>query len=755
MTLHTESSAFARLGSVDMSVRGFGLKATLLFTLLLSAACGEEKAQAYIPPGTTGGGNNGKNNGVGMGDASIDSGPGGTDLDANGGNGNGSGGEPDASSAGGMDASMDASVDAGMDAGKDAGKDAGEDAGDDSDAGDASAPVIEAPYVTVVTPLPATDPDVDEVLTGTQVTVTCEVIPFPGGSPVDTESVKVAVYQGDSVIPTGALAPAQSIGNNLFRVTNFNLGALNAGKLRFECTASDTQDRTRSAIISTLYDRGPSITFTSPSNNAVVSRASQVLVEFNVSPNDLTASDTESDIGTVSLLVGGKDVSMFGAEPLVHDTVDPARYTYTIKFNDPQLFPSPPTLLELKVNATNKRTANAASATRTIAINVDGDGPTISITKPVDLQMVGSQIIINANVTDGLSGIKPGSVIVRVEDSDEIEEPLTPSGGAGLYVGGIQTGAFNDLSNPAAPKRSELTLNLFAEDNAGNESFAEVSVYLDNVPPWVSLNPPMIREIFTSTVPGGGLGPVCSLPFDPVGNNAANPNEDLDPVALFRAFVWERTVEVQGAITLYYAGIDNALTSTAVQLWLQKAPGVPMLRDTGTDGFCDSVDSTRGILLTLRPVSYNQPTYSLSTSAHLASAPDATNVCSVGTLNTNQPAMCQNTEMTYVTRHTYTTAGVNTPVIYARDPTNAYQATSNDCTGRGWQPGFTGGWTCATALATDLVGNTGIAEPMPVCFDLNPGDCPDNNPPPTLDCTNNCELRDVDLEWGRSPIIQR
>ncbi len=413
-----------------------------------------------------------------------------------------------------------------------------------------------------------------------------------------------------------------------------------------------------------------------------------------------------------------------GIQKLVQDPADATHYTYVLKFSDPVLFPSVPDTLQIRVEAKNLRSPAPASATRSINISIDATGPVIAIAKPTAGQIIGSEIPLQLTVTDAKSGVKPLSVVARVQGVNNFSEVLTAIGGD-TYIGTLQTADFG--------RRQDITINIVAQDNAGNETPASVFVYVDDVPPWVSLDPPNMRE--------RGPDGVCSIPFDPLGS-AVGDRSVVVSIGLFRAFVWERTVEVVGATTYYYSMVDDS----KVEIWIQTSPDKPILIDTGDDGECDDVNIDAGVFDRLTPLSYRGgsiPDRSAN-ALHLDASPYVGDAyCSAGNQTFTQSKMCANSDMSYAMRHSITTA--DTAVVYGRGPLGAYQATALDCTGRSWTPGVPNGWTCATARATDKAGNRGIATPIKICFG---NDC-SAEPPPTLSCTDNCTLRDIDVNWHR------
>jgi hypothetical protein len=534
--------------------------------------------------------------------------------------------------------------------------------------------------------------------------------------------------------------------------------------LAFECRGQDTAERTSSATIETLFDKGPSVSFNKPADKTVVSIEDDVLIEFFVKPSPLTLADQESSIDRVELRLNGTAVSP------TQDSVDASRYSYLADFSNTSVFPSAITELEIEVRATNLRSPTAVTANKAISINVDGDGPSIAITSPTAqgtaIPIVGSKVTLQATISDTLSGLKDGTARVEVQVAGRTDTwHLTRIGATNSYVGSFQSKVYTQTDSPNQ-RRAQLTLNFVAEDNAGNETRRDQRVNIDDVSPWVSLDPPSVREItFGALQLSAGNGDVCSVAFDPLGS-AVGDGQVLYPIATYRTLVWERAVEVPGAPTLYYAGVDNA----KVELWVQGDTEAPLLIDTDADGFCDAINktplgATAPILVSLKPVNFYAtngfPPRTADYVKWLGSGtdPDPSGICDPGTVTAGPGPACQNSDMSYIIKQTFG-GTTNVPAVYAVDPTNSFGATNNDCTGIGWQTTTAGGWTCVAALASDASGNTGFAQPIRVCYELNGDDCPSGvgtftAPPTDLTCTDGCVLDARNQAWGRSRVIKR
>jgi hypothetical protein len=227
----------------------------------------------------------------------------------------------------------------------------------------------------------------------------------------------------------------------------------------------------------------------------------------------------------------------------------------------------------------------------------------------------------------------------------------------------------------------------------------------------------------------------CSIPFDPVGTDAANTGsiQSASGLVLFRAFVWERTNYVDGQKISYYSGIDQS----KVHLYLRPIPDpanpTPVEVDLVPDALnmCDSVaddlkngpnsvqtqldalttpnqdpDYT-GIDFPGAPVDFTADPAVPQTFGCVASGTKPVNLCAQ-----------KNSDMSHITYMNFTSETNNLQAVYAVSATSA--PTTLTCTGSQWNiseaGGIPDGWVCAVAEAVDLAGNIGISAPLPICL---------------------------------------
>src|SRR5450432_1958634 len=140
------------------------------------------------------------------------------------------------------------------------------------------------PKVTITNPVAATDPNVDPVVIGSQVTVVCSAkeSSIAGAKPVDPSTVKIAMLDG-----TGAIV--KSVNGTTTANTNeysapFVLTSAANGPISFTCTANDTASPVNqgSDQVDTLLDLGPNIVASKPVAGSAHNLLAPMDVEFTV-----------------------------------------------------------------------------------------------------------------------------------------------------------------------------------------------------------------------------------------------------------------------------------------------------------------------------------------------------------------------------------------------------------------------------------------------------------------------------------------
>lgn len=608
------------------------------------------------------------------------------------------------------------------------------DDGDRSDSG-SDAPTAD-PLVRLLHPVAALDPVLDDVLTDRQLEALCEVRPGSTGAPIAPTSVTVSVLVDQKVVLTQSTS---SEGPDTYKA-KLNLRDIPTGPVSIVCSAEDTAELPRAgeARVETFFDGGPTIRFVTPGDGAAVAATNLVPVVFAVVPAPLGATDPSADVdpASVELRVNGMQVV---PRPVPGK---PSDYAFDIDFSDTKLFPgSTVETVSLEVRARNLRGPVAALAQSSIQLLVDAVGPTIKLVRPLSGSIVGGQVEVAAEVTDALSGVDPGSLRFEIPHNAEAISYDLLASKPPLFAGTFQVGRYAG--------RSQLTINVIARDNAGNPSRLGITVELDTIPPWVSLDPPNVREITRSN---GS----CSSPFDPLGDDAVNDGSLMKGSDRFRMLVWERGIASSGATVVNLSGVDNK----TVALYVQGDLNVPLIIDVDGDGVCDAINTSPSpapkapLKLDFSPVTpmgaqFRATSPDLLTTepavGECGATPCPPNTCKLQGASGSAPDLCSGEgRMSSIIAHTQ--PGPVKPVVYALQPASG--STTLNCTGKTWQTTLAGGWACVAGSAVDLAGNLGISKPIRVCYS---SDCPE--PPPS--CTDGCTMPAVFAEQGMPRVISR
>lgn len=610
----------------------------------------------------------------------------------------------------GVDAGRDAATDAAMDAAADAAMDAAADAAS-SDAQAADAGAALGPMVSVMQPAATLDPLTGPVLTGASVQVVCKAIARSAQAPVDPTKVVVLVFTGTST--TTALEPIKA---NLSDTDTYKasvpLASLPTGRVRFRCAAADSTTAAATAFseVETYYDAGPVITFTNLTNDSVVRLGStpeiDLTIKFDVAPVPLADGDTAANVASVQLLVGDRMVPI--------DRQTGRSYEKDIDFKD---FFDGGAIDQVKIEviAANARGTMPTQVRKELNVKVDAVGPTVVVSAP-DAPggippIVGGTVRMQMTITDDRAGVAEGGdklyVVVHtvVDPAAQTKTfPLERVGATDLYTFSFDSGFFSNTRDIAA--------DIYAHDRADNQTKQAFPMRLDTVPPWISLDPPNVR-VLTTTSP-----PQASASFDPLGVSPRDGEVVLQG-ARFRALIWERGIIIPGQTETWISGVRN----NTVQFYAQDNASVPLLKDTDLDGVCDTINDAAELgvdvpfITSLSPV----PTGGLLPSSSLLeqSVPPAVTGSYDPYISSQNEVRCIGSEMQYVIAHEMSG---NPSAVYAHAPT----ASGLGCTGVSWDIGARGGWMCIAVAARDQagpVGNLGVSAPIRVCRKLSGSDC--------------------------------
>lgn len=637
-----------------------------------------------------------------------------------------------------------------MDAGgtkRDAGSDAGRvEAGTQTDgatsadgaSGTSEAGTSNGPEVMVVSPAAAEDSSSADVIVTSSVTVRCQAKTRPMGERVNPDTVRVSIYESGKLMPAVTQRASSTTTSDVFEARNIDLSMVPHGKIRIECEASDTATNVGKTTVSidTLYDKGPSITFLSPTANfvpAVATKTGEDLrVQFRIEPKKLDDGDTSADvdIDSIKAMVGGKLV------PQVDRSLTEMNvYSFKLDFNDTTFFPTIPDTLSVRLEAANKRAPSPRSVTATLAVGVDQKGPTITVKTPARVggqaPVVSGKVDVTLEIKDALAGVEPGSVEIAIQRKDQGLDKVKatePTPGSGIYVAFFDTGSYPDLSS--------LNITITAIDKVGISTQTSLAVDVDTVPPWLTMDAPNVREMFPVN-----SGFDCSGPFDPLAD-AVTEGVVHGKSFLPRVIIWDRALVIDDTQRVWrYAGIDNLSTN----LYIQHNNDIPLLVDTDSDPnhYCDNVflkptDMTKEpatVKLTGIPPTGTAPAAIKCPVGPVAeldfSSDPAVSGCGSIVSSCTPMTISEDSSMTRVIKHT---ASGSIPVVYAYDPSLA----GPNATGRDYQAPRPG-WACLVAVAKDNVGNFAFSPPMRVCTET-PGYTCTATPPASLTCTDGCVI---------------
>jgi len=648
-----------------MRACNFGVATFALLASIVTQACGDPNSPPALPPGGSGGGNE------------EDSGAAGQD-----------GGNPDAGpDAAALDASTDGSL---LDASADSGTRTG-------------------PIVTITSPAAATDPLVDLVLTGGNVTATCSATRRDiSAAGVDATSIVMRLHRDTETGAVVDTANVTQLDPNTFEGVFTGVDAAGSGMYWIECEASDTDDpaHVTHAYQSILYDAGPDLAFVSPSmESQIVGQMAALHLEVIVAPRLLGASDPEATVTAYELTLGGVVIPITATTTVDHYSVDVD--LLSTMFEPP---PSGPTLVTLEAS-------NMRGQTRRIdrEIVVDNVGPVITVTgAQMDGALVRGVQTIRLQLSDALAGPNMTSVVAYVAN-DPV--PVMFTFVTDHYEGVIDTSQYGTVA-------TQLPIRIEASDRVGNVTDLPLTLRVDNVPPIVSLDPPMIREVKK----GIGSDTLCSSPFDPVGADSTNDQEVAPQGPEFRARIEDQNPLNGDGVVQPVADVDpNSAT-----VYMMNDLSRPMLIDTNADGACDALNdeldilnenpSVDDLLFVRRDLSAIAPA---GRSEYPASAPTDglgpswdSALCTAGADTVAPPRLCSVTSpLTRVIKAPI--PGSARPAIWGLAAVD-----TNNCVGRAWDWGVDyprGGPVCVVARAEDTLGNVGVSVPLRVCLQRSSG----------------------------------
>ncbi len=565
-----------------------------------------------------------------------------------------------------------------------------------------------APTVEISAPVAVSDPTKGHVLTDEQVTVKCVVAASSAQNafPVLVSSVVIQMLGADGKqIGTDGSVMATTNANE-YTARFLLTGVVPTGPVSFVCSAADQSPAAHEskAVLKTFYDGGPTITLSSPADKSAHSLGS-LLFKFSALPAPLADADDGAMVEGVTLSVNGVAISKITA---LKDM--PGSYQSDIDLSDPKAFsPKPVGVVPVVITATNKR---GTAASKNFSFVVDSTGPIITVVSPptTSVQFVGGQTTIQFTVVDesGGSGVDPSTVQVIVNNKMPAATYMEGNYWHILADGKTFNYTFNTLDYPS---QLGVTVSISAFDKAGNMALGTAPFYyLDNVPPIVDMQPPLLQERTKS-----GSGKICSEFFDPLEGSPKDIATILSPadkttpsVNKFRALVWDLGNSADGQNVEFYSDVD---TQAGVRVYFQQDTSKALLKNIkGTaGGLCNEIADSTLPSITLAPVA------PMGTAYYDPKAPAAAG-CGPGTATTPPEQLCGgNTKLTRVIQHEAAVSAAPVAVVYAFQP-----SAGSLCTGGQFDLTTVvahDGWVCAATVAQDKIGNRAVSAPIRLCLD--------------------------------------
>lgn len=403
------------------------------------------------------------------------------------------------------------------------------------------------PTIKVVSPAPGGNVAYDTLR------VRAEIVAMAGAT-LDASSVKV-------LIP-GANGSTVSADLSLTATPNtyegqIDISGIPAGPSEFAVTAADTMARRSTVKVDYKHDRGPQVTIMRPSK-ATAKGSLTVEVEVHDPLYPITA------VGQLKVLIRSSAVTMTQVEGAV-----PFRavgdFSFDATFFGPQL---------LTVEATNSE-GTVGKATKQFTI--DNKGPEITFVKPVAGEFVGGVTEIRARIVDADgSGIDESSVrVVFGHDQTKTAVLKRVSAASDEFSTLYDIGKLSeDFVSPAVSIR--------AADTLGNDGEEGIQVIVDNTRPRIELDPPPIRLAKIQN----GIA-MCSVAFDPVGDESANDGETVRQLVSIKARIEDAGNRGPGLAVERFAGVDP---SSVTLYALPAGGGNALIVDTTGDDKCDDIN---------------------------------------------------------------------------------------------------------------------------------------------------------------------
>jgi hypothetical protein len=516
-------------------------------------------------------------------------------------------------------------------------------------------------------------------------------------------SVKLARSETDS-------APESNTTFFIFSGVPLDLSKVATGSYDLVCTATTVGGDSADTRVTLSVDTGPVVVVNSPVEGGYYKGSAPVEVD---------ATQPKFAITSVTMRVG-----QGSAVPLTQTSGGVYRGTIDFKsFVPPLVGDELVTFRAYDENGTQTVVARHFVS--------DSTGPAISAMVPANGAMIGSVITVKATVDDP-AGVDPSSVVAVVGNGNvnfEVKLALPAAGGD------VYSNFFDTTKLPAYALFP--TISFRAQDVLGNESAVSYELSLDNTPPTIDLDPPMIRRV--------NKDGNCSWLFDPVGPDAV---DDGDVVT--QLFDVRVRAEDNGNTPLTgepdwvpIGGVDQG----QVQLFILNNTSRPLVVDTSDppDGFCDDinpdlvpttkpqtdVDAQVVNMVAMSPVQNAdfspQPPSVTCSKATTGAPPDPGAFCpTTANISKAQFAAGDPTPHCYTMTEVLNYAAGGLPSIYTIGP---IVADGLQCAGHQFDASnnLKDGWTCLAAVARDKMGNKQVSRPIRVCVVATPTskECPE------------------------------
>jgi hypothetical protein len=490
-------------------------------------------------------------------------------------------------------------------------------------------------------------------------------------------------------------APESNITRFIFSGVPLDLSKVPTGAYVLVVTATTVGGASASTEVALWVDTGPVVEVKSPTEGGYYKGSA---------PVEVSATQPVFAITLVTMAIGQRD-------PVPLTETSTGVYKGTIDFNS---F-SPP--LEGDQLATFHAYDVNGTETKVVRHFVSDDtGPEISSTVPALGKMIGSVTTISATVRDP-AGVDTSSVVAVVGNGDRtFSVTLVPQKTGGDSYANL----FDTTKLPAY--QIFPTISFRARDILGNESTVSYELALDNTPPTIDLDPPMLRRVSSEGY--------CSWAFDPVGPDAVDDGDLVTQLFDVRVLAEDNgNTPLTGTPDFVpIGGVDQG----NVQLFILSNTSRPLVVDTSDppDGFCDDINPD--LAPTTKPQTDNdaQVVNMLPISPHRGAdfSPEPNAPCTTGVGSPPDPgSFCGTTfnlskaqfDPRNSTAHCYAMTEVLSyvsilPSVYTIGPI------VNDglqCAGHQFDASnnLKDGWACLAATASDTLGNKQVSRPIRIC----------------------------------------